>query len=249
MIKKHITAKDFYNKKFYIQQTKDSKYSSMAICTYLKKFITPKNAIDIGCGDGIWIKSIKEKFNLNGVGLESEKICKVLHKQNKYIRPCDLEKKISINKFFDLLVCIEVASDLNEKRANSFIYDICQLSNVIIFSSGCPNQFHKPHKNVQWPSYWIKIFNGLGFKEIDLFRPKIWNDERMAPWFKQNLFLFVNKMEKEIIKKFKRFSSSGIPYDIVHPDLLPQSIKDKGVFEILKLIPNSILNSVKFRLK
>ena len=249
MIKNHISAKNFYNKKFYVQQSKNSKYSSLTICEYLKKIIKPKSAIDIGCGDGIWIESIKEKFKVDGVGLESDKICKILHNENKFIKSCDFEKKISIKEFFDLLVCVEVASDLKKKRAESFIHDICKLSNVIIFASGCPNQSHKPHKNVQWPSYWIKIFNGLGFKEIDLFRPQIWNDKKMAPWFKQNLFLFVNQKKKGTLKKLNSFTFNGLPFDIIHPDLLPQSIEAKGLFEILKLIPNSINNSLKFRLK
>ena len=85
----------------------------------LKKFIKPKSAIDIGCGDGIWIKSIKEKFNLNGVGLESEKSVKFYTNRINILDPVTLKRKFQSTEFFDLLVCIEVASDLNEKRANS----------------------------------------------------------------------------------------------------------------------------------
>src|SRR5438034_7185725 len=47
------------------------------------------------------------------------------------------------------------------------------------------------HINEQWPSYWIAFFQENGFQALDCIRPSIWNNEKVAWWYAQNMFAFI----------------------------------------------------------
>ena len=48
----------------------------------------------------------------------------------------DLSNPLPDLKKYDLAISLEVAEHLNEKRAKGIIKDLCNLSNVVLFSAG-----------------------------------------------------------------------------------------------------------------
>lgn len=52
--------------------------------------------------------------------------------------PTDLSNPIKLNKRFDLVISLEVAEHLPEKRAEGFIQDLCSLGDLVLFSAAVP---------------------------------------------------------------------------------------------------------------
>ena len=97
----------------------------------------------------------------------------------KFIETQDLENNIQIESKFDLAITLEVAEHLSEIRADSFIDDLCALSDLILFSAAIPDQGGRHHINEQWQSYWEpKRFKQRGYHVYDIVRWKIWSSVR-----------------------------------------------------------------------
>ena len=56
-----------------------------------------------------------------------------------------------------------------------------------------PYQGGTGHVNEQWPNYWIEQFAQRGYIAVDYIRKRIWDDEAIPWWYRQNILLFVNK--------------------------------------------------------
>lgn len=89
---------------------------------------------------------------------------------------------------FDLAICLEVAEHLPPESSHNFIKALCEHSDHVIFSAGCPWQPGQNHINCQWPEFWQQLFNQSGFACEDNIRPRIWNIQGIEIWYRQNLF-------------------------------------------------------------
>ncbi len=110
---------------------------------------------------------------------------------------------------FDLALCLEVAEHLPEESARSLIASLVSLAATVVFSAAIPGQGGHLHINEQWPSYWAALFNEHGYTVLDCFRPLIWENDNVEPWYRQNLLLF-SREPRPI---------PAHPLDIVHPVL------------------------------
>ena len=84
-------------------------------------------------------------------------------------------------------MCLEVAEHLPEASSDGLISSIVT-SDSILFSAACPGQPGQHHVNCQWPIYWQNLFNSCGLACDDSIRWKIWDDTRIPPWYRQNIF-------------------------------------------------------------
>jgi hypothetical protein len=62
----------------------------------------------------------------------------------------------------------------------------------VLFSAALPRQGGTGHVNEQWPAYWIERFQTYGYFLFDVLRPLVWEDDRIASWYKQNILLFAD---------------------------------------------------------
>lgn len=106
------------------------------------------------------------------------------------IRAADLERPLSVDRRFDLAICMEVAEHLSPDRAESFVEDLCALSDSVLFSAAIPWQGGVGHLNEQPQSYWARLFAKHGFGARDIIRPKVWHDGRVSYWYRQNSILY-----------------------------------------------------------
>lgn len=160
------------------------------------ELLKPKSVVDIGCGIGTFLHVFKELGVVEVLGVDGDWVDRSLLK--KYInteefRVGDLTRFISLEKKFDLAVCLEVAEHLDEIFADNLVKTLSQASNVILFSAGIPFQGGQYHINEQWPDYWQKKFLKVGFIAFDIIRKKFWEDEDIDFWYKQNTILLINK--------------------------------------------------------
>lgn len=174
----------------------------------------PESIIDVGCGLGTWIQTskslgIKEVIGLDGAYL-NRSLLKISEKEFVEI---DLQEKFELNRKYDMAICLEVAEHLPESAADNLIYSLTNHADVILFSAAVPGQTGQNHVNEQWPQYWQNIFEKYGFEMIDSLRSKIWTNEKVDMWYKQNLFLVVKNNHPLATGK----KAEVLP--LIHPDL------------------------------
>lgn len=215
--------KELYDNSYYEMLQSISANSANIIVPMIMELIAPKTIIDIGCGTGTWLSAFKS-LGCNVLGLDGSWLDKkMLEIDIKDFHETNLEEKIILNKTFDLVVSLEVAEHLTEKRAESFISDLTRFGPVILFSAAIPSQPGINHINRKWQSYWANIFITNNYMPIDCIRPSIWNNHNIAWWYRQNTILYCRK---DYIKKHPNLSklckeTNHIQmWDLVHPEML-----------------------------
>lgn len=179
--------------------------------------------IDIGCGVGNMLKACLDFGAQTIRGVDGSWVNKdmLLIPQESFsqhdLSQQNLREKIP-EKSFDLTISSEVAEHIDPKDCEIYMDNLTSFSDVILFSAAIPNQGGTHHVNEQWPSYWIEKFSHRGFIPVDCIRAKIWDDESIYVWYRQNIMFFVRK---ECLKNYPNLESEADNpvIDIVHPDL------------------------------
>jgi len=128
-----------YNRNFYINSHEKAQTAANDILSILFRIMAIRSVIDIGCGVGTWLNSSEKLGAKTILGIEGHWLDKDFAVvDEKFIKRQDLENKIQIESMFDLAITLEVAEHLSEMRADSFIDDLCALSDVILFSAAIP---------------------------------------------------------------------------------------------------------------
>ena len=178
--------------------------------------LRPQSLVDVGCGTGTWLRAaldlgIADICGLDGVRLPTE----ALHVPEDRIWICDLQGGWGLDRKFDLVLCLEVAEHLPPESAEALVEKLTGCGNRIFFSAANPWQPGQHHVNCQWPAYWQALFNRRGFGCRDSLRWKIWEEARVEPWYRQNLFL----AEKD---EFAAGKEPRIP-GVIHPDYMREA--------------------------
>jgi hypothetical protein len=111
--------------------------------------------------------------------------------------PFNLEQPFHMDRRFDLVVSLEVAEHLPEECANTFVESLTRLGPVVLFSAAIPHQDGANHINCQWPEYWAERFDEKDYVVIDCLRRKIWRNENVAKWYRQNILMFAAREHLE----------------------------------------------------
>ncbi|GIV38767.1 MAG: hypothetical protein KatS3mg033_0567 [Thermonema sp.] len=214
--------------------------------------IKPKSVLDVGCGNGSWLKVCEKLGVENYLGLDGEHLSPndLLIPYEKF-KEQDLRQPFDLQNKYDLVLCLEVAEHLPEQAADGLVQSLTTHGDIILFSAAIPYQGGFMHINEQYPSYWQKKFESYGFYFYDLVRPQIWTNPKVQLWYRQNIFVVAHK-DSFIAKKY-RASSDFI--DFVHPELyekkayqaLRAELIEKGELGItlaLKVLKNSILKKI-----
>ena len=186
------------------------------------KLIQPKSVVDFGCGIGTFIKCFQDKGVEKVLGIDGSWVNQDLLKQ--YMNPedfkeTDLEKPITLDQKYDLVISLEVAEHLQENAADTFVQSLISAGDVILFSAAIPKQGGQNHINEQWLSYWEQKFKQQGFQLLDIVRPLIWDNPKIYWWYRQNTVIFI-KNGKTLSTDFAQNPIK----DIVHYELFSQRI-------------------------
>lgn len=161
--------------------------SAGAVAPLLADLLAPaieeRTVIDVGCGEGHWgAEMAAHGFCVRG--LDAHPMQTVVD-----VVECDLEQRLPDLGRFGMALCLEVAEHLSPQRAASFVADLCNLADVVVFSAAIPGQGGTGHRNEQWPDYWTGLFAVNGYACSGAMRWMIWDDERVENWYRQNLLV------------------------------------------------------------
>ena len=180
-------AEDMYER----DRTRDS---ARILVPMVVELIHPSSVVDVGCGRGAWLGEFNAQGIDNIVGLDGDYLKpSMLRFPPQCFRPTDLSSKFEIpGGRYDLAICLEVAEHLPPANSRHLVRQLTSAAPLVLFSAAPPGQGGEGHVNCQPLSYWRKIFEELGFKMLDPFRPKLRDDRRVAWWYRQNAVLFVS---------------------------------------------------------
>jgi glycosyltransferase involved in cell wall biosynthesis/SAM-dependent methyltransferase len=181
-----------YGDEFYQAMSEGSDRSAAVVVPLVIDLVRPSSVIDVGCGTGAWLSRFRERGVQDVMGVEfSEVIPHLAHLDPTHIRNMDLSQPFRLDRKFDLVVSLEVAEHLPEQSAAGFVQSLVRLGPIVLFSAAVPHQGGTHHLNEQWPSYWARHFADNAFSPLDCFRDRIWRNDRIDWWYRQNLLLFV----------------------------------------------------------
>ncbi|MFZ5539648.1 MAG: methyltransferase domain-containing protein [Pseudomonadota bacterium] len=208
---------NLYAADFYDEQHAGSLASARRILSILRQHCAFARVCDFGAGLGTWLRAAHELGATQLAGFEGPW---ALDHPERFPEaayfPVDLNEPIEVTEPFDLAISVEVAEHLLPERSESFVRDLCRASGVVLFGAALPRQPGDGHINCRPHAFWIEQFRRNGYACLDAFRPLVWTDPAVEPWYAQNCFLFVADERRH---EFPALREATL-FDVYHPLLV-----------------------------
>jgi len=204
--------------------------SAQFIVPLVLELVRPRSVVDIGCGTGTWLSAFIQHGVTDVLGIDGEYVDRhALELPEEQFRAEDLSRPFTVERKFDLVVCLEVAEHLPPESAASLIHSLCDLAPVALFAAAIPFQGGVNHLNEQWPEYWAEYFDDEGFLALDPFRAKIWQNDGVEFWYAQNLLMFARQdyLKRSASLENESKETTRSPMSLVHPKLF-MGVAKKG---------------------
>ena len=221
-MKMNSHLKKTYDRAFFSAQSDGSSRSARVVVPLVLTLVQDvSSVVDVGCGTGGWLSVFKEHGvgrvrGLDGGGAVGRGQLEI---EPEEFTGADFELPLEIDEGFDLCVCLEVAEHLTDRAAPQLVKNLCELSDVVLFSAALVGQGGINHINERWPSYWATHFKAAGYRPFDIVRGRLWYDARVEWWHRQNLLLFANESgARRLSGAQKKESVTTLPLDVVHPE-------------------------------
>ena len=211
-----------YGEDFYEGMVDANLKSARTVVPLVLKCIQPKSAVDIGCGEGLWLKAFMEAGVTDIDGFDGDYVVRNnLKIPQERFHPANLEEKIPLTRTYDMAVCLEVAEHVSDARSRLLVESLTSAAPFILFSAAIPFQGGVHHVNEQWPEYWQERFKEKGFVPVDCIRRHVWNNKDVAFFYAQNIVVYVKESELASYPKLVEEIAMGngqVPA-LVHPFL------------------------------
>lgn len=188
----------------------------------------PFDVLDVGCGEGWWSAAIRDASPLVKEVISIDEATPATTAPGVNVQILDLERGDAVHLVgaaFGLTVCLEVAEHVSPAAGDDLVAMLCAVTDpagAIAFSAAIPGQGGHHHVNEQWPSYWDERFRAQGWRLSDPLRERLWDDERVEPWYRQNLLVAVAPAANGTA-----WAAGGSPRSLVHPDIWRWRIEDR----------------------
>jgi SAM-dependent methyltransferase len=189
----HQTPATPYDQAFYDEQFAGSRASAEVVLGLLAQTVgRPDSVLDVGCGRGAWLAAwhalgVRDLTGLDGpwnAGAE-------LAVPGLPFRAVDLESPPPPSRRFGLAMSIEVVEHLSPAGGEAVVRLLADAADAVLFSAAFSGQGGVQHVHERYHSHWGRLLERAGLRAFDLFRPRLWADERVQPWHRANVFLFL----------------------------------------------------------
>lgn len=231
-----------YGKSYFTSRRNLSLTSAEKTLHHLKKFYDFSSVVDFGCGTGTWLKVCQEIGCKDILGLDDYAEKTLLEIPREQFFRKNIGETVELQKKYDLAISLEAAEHIGVDSSENIVRNLVHASDVILFSAALPGQGGTHHVNEQPPIFWATKFNKHNFVQYDFLRSLIWEEDEVAWWYKQNIFLYINKNSQKKVD-FPTLANNFSFKHIVHPDCLSSRIQE------LDLDNASIKNLLKAVLK
>ena len=138
-------------------------------------------------------------------------------------------------------------------RSDSFVADLCSLSDIVLFSAAIPGQLGTDHINLQLQHTWAGRFGAHGYTVFDIVRPRVWHDADVEDFYRQNILVFVNSTRAKLVAQATDLARACPPLlDVVHPDLLAfwmrRATRPVSTGQAVRQVGQSARNALRRRL-
>lgn len=180
-----------YPPDFYADRRQHTLYAARRIIRALPRELSVSRLADIGCGTGTFLAAGLELGAREVFGIEGDWVTPAMLDDKRIaFEPRDLEEAFAGPRV-DLAMSLEVAEHLSPARAEGFVKDLVAMAPAVLFSAAIPGQGGVGHVNEQWQSFWAGLFAAQGYRAYDVVRPRIWTDEAVPAWYRQNTILYL----------------------------------------------------------
>lgn len=212
-----------YNFDWHVRHGDLTDSSARIMLETLKGVFDFKTVLDVGCGDGRWLKQcsalgVEAFIGVDGPWTDGRRLLISADK----IKIHDLANRFDLNRRFDLAISVEVAEHVAPEHSEQFIANLVAHSDCVLFGAAIPYQGGFRHINERWQSSWAEIFERQGYRVFDLLRSTLWTNTSIHVWYKQNTLTYINRKRNDLIESATNYLAakgiSELPMDIVHPE-------------------------------
>ena len=165
--------------------------SAQEVVPHVLELLRPETIIDVGCGVGSWLAVFREHGIHQVLGVDGPYVdLNWVQIPREQFLAHDLGQPLRLDRHYDLALSLETAEHLPAACAATLVDSLVALAPVVLFSAAIPFQGGTHHVNEQWPGYWVSLFERHGYLVLDCLRDKIWLNDRVDWWYRQNLLLF-----------------------------------------------------------
>jgi hypothetical protein len=183
-----------YSGAFYTGLDDGSRRSAEAIVPMLLELFMPRSVVDVGSGGGHWAAVCLASGIEDVLAIDGDWAPARAAQTGRFLEH-DLSRRLVLGRTFDLAMCLETAEHLPASAAPDLVQALTDAAPVVVFSAALPGQGGDGHINEQLASYWANLFAGRDYACFTDLRRRIWNDETLEVWYRQNLLCFVRRSE------------------------------------------------------
>lgn len=235
-----------YGEDFYKSRPKKTTYAAERVIPLVLEILPPtRSVIDFGCGVGVWLdlfkrNGVEDIYGVDGPWVRRE----MLLIPDERFTYAELNQPYTLDKRLDLAMSLETAEHLFPENAATFVKTLCAAADYVLFSAAVPGQEGKNHFNEQWPEYWQALFEKEGYSVVDCIRGRIWHEEKIPYWYRQNILLYV-KNDKLGTLSDEAFTVTP-PLSMAHPLIFEERWrKSQTVKDSWKLFKRAVKRSIK----
>lgn len=197
--------------------------SARKILAILKRAFGFETVLDIGCGDGRWLRQALAHNATSVMGVDGPWTdTSQLLVPSDSVLIADLSGPVELGRRFDMAISLEVAEHLPPDSSAQMVRNLVAHSDLVLFGAAIPFQGGFRHINERWQSEWVKLFDQENYQAFDLVRSRTWSDADIHYWYRQNTLVYINRKRDDLIAQAQRFlveeKIPELPFDIVHPE-------------------------------
>lgn len=192
----HLTHDEIYDGGYFQYVERTTGQSADVIANSIIETFHPSSVVDVACGTGILLDRLRAKGVQQVKGLEFAKEgLKLCHMRQLEVKKFDVENDQLPQEMgnADVVISMEAGHQLHEASANRYVDLLCQIADVVVFSSATPGQGDRYPRNEQHHQYWIEKFGERGYQidgETTLQWRTKWQAHGTEAWFYRNAMIF-----------------------------------------------------------